>query len=178
MANSSRHLSMSAMLPIPPAFSALYDGNDDEVRDDNGNYEVHSGPTNSARLSLSSSHRLSYNNHTQTHALNAQSPAKVTKEIIGNNRSNGVGFSMSGETELRMALAASSVATTTFGRKTQGEFRFRETVIPSENLTNKNVDVQANTGSEYHDTRYVGSKDSFMGRVKKLRKGLKEMLMN
>lgn len=174
MASSSRHLSMSAMLPIPPAFSALYDGDDDQVNENNGDYvEVHSGPTNSARLSLSSSpNRVSYNNHTPTHGHNGQSPSKATGGIISNNRLNGVGFSMSGETELRMALAASSpssAAATTFGR-TQGGFRFRKTAIPSETVKKSN--------NNDLDTRYVGSRDSFMGRVKKLRKGLKEMLMN
>jgi hypothetical protein len=171
---------MSAVLPIPPAFSALYD----DVNDDNVDYEVHSGPTNSARLSLSSSaHRVSYDGHTQTHAHHARSLLRASKGIISNNGSNGVGFSMSGETELKMALAASSPSGTpnTFGRRTtaaQDGFRFRETVIPSENMNN-NDNHKGNAGSDYLHNRYVGgSKDSFMGRVKKLRKGLKEMLMN
>lgn len=179
--NAPRHLSMSAMLPIPPAFSALYDGDDnDDVNDDHGDHEVHSGPTNSARLSLSSGlHRVSYDKHTQTHTRNAQSLSRASKGII-NNRLNGVGFSMSGETELRMALAASSPSTT-FGRRpatADDGFRFRETVVPSNDNHNNGSHVQANMGSDYLHTRYMGSKDSFMGRVKKLRKGLKGMLMN
>jgi hypothetical protein len=93
---------------------------------------------------------------------------------------------MSGETELRMALAASppsgvAATTTTFGRSITGdEFRFRETVVPSQNMTNDNDNQNSsfpNTGTDYLHTRHVGSRDSFMGRVKKLRKGLEEMLM-
>jgi len=87
-----------------------------------------------------------------------------------------------------MALAASSspsgVATTFGGRPpTADEFRFKETAIPtSQNMNNNNMNIQnspANTGTDdYLHTRHGGSRDSFMGRVKKLRKGLKEMLMN
>ena len=176
MTNASRHLSMSAM--PPSAFSTL------GVDDDNGDFEVHSGPTNSARLSLSSSlHRQSYDNRTQTHTHNAQSLSRAANGKIS-NRSNGFGFSMSGETELRMALAASSppgVATTHGGRTTTEEgFRFRETMIPTQNMNNynkKNIqNSSTNTGTDY--TGHVGSRGSFMGRVKKLRKELKEMLMN
>ncbi|KAF8813449.1 hypothetical protein BYT27DRAFT_7206816 [Phlegmacium glaucopus] len=170
--NSSRHLSMSAMLASPTPFSAfsIVDDNDDDDNDDNGDFEVHSGPTNSARLSLSSSlHRLSYNSHTH----NAQSISRA-RGINGNN-SSGFGCSMSGETELRMALATSSPSgVPTLGRTEDG-FRFRETVIPSESVSNVDY-TNAKTG--YIDTRGVGSRDSLMGRVKKLRKGLKEMLMN
>ena len=172
--NPSRHLSMSAM---PPAFSD----------DDNGDFEVHSGPTNSARLSLSSNpHRQSYDNRTQTHTRNAQSLSRAAEGIIG-NRSNGFGFSMSGETELRMALAASSpssVATSVERRpRAEDNFRFRETVNPSQNMNNNNrnwntQNPSTNTGTDYLHTRNVGSEGSFMGRVKKLRKGLKEMLLN
>ena len=174
MTSASRHLSMSAM--PPPAL---------DVNDDNSDFEVHSGPTNSARLSLSSSHhRQSYDNRTQTHTRNAQSLSRAANGIIS-NRSNGFGFSMSGETELRMALAASSPSGvgTTFGRTptTEDGFRFRETAIPSQNMNNNNKNIQSsstNTGTDYLHTGHVGSRDSFMGRVKKLRKGLKEMLMN
>lgn len=82
-----------------------------------------------------------------------------------------------------MALATSSPSgvATTFGRKTTAAdgFRFRETAIPSENMDNNNhSNAHANMGSDYLHTRYAGSKDSFMGRVKKLRNGLKEMLLN
>jgi len=77
---------------------------------------------------------------------------------------------MSGETELKMALAASSPSgTATLGRSTRDGFRFRETAIPSENINRPNDHVH---------TRRGGSRGGFMGRVKKLRKGLKEMLMN
>ena len=175
MANASRHLSMSAM---PPASSTL---------DDDGDFEVHSGPTNSARLSLTSVlHRQSYDNRTQTHTRNTQSLSRAANGIIS-NRAIGFGCSMSGETELRMALAASSpsgVATTTSGRTatTEDDFRFRETVVPSQNMNNNDKNIQSSStntaGTDYLHTRHVGSRDSFMGRVKKLRKGLKEMLMN
>ena len=177
MTNAPRHLSMSAM---PPASSTL---------DDDGDFEVHSGPTNSARLSLTSVlHRQSYDSRTQTHTRNAQSLSRAANGIIS-NRTIGFGCSMSGETELRMALAASSpssvaTTTTTFGRTptTEDEFRFRETVVPSQDMNNNDINIQSssstNTGTDYLHTRHVGSRDSFMGRVKKLRKGLKEMLMN
>ena len=86
-----------------------------------------------------------------------------------------------------MALAASSpsgaAATTTFGRRptTEDEFRFRETVVPSQDMNNnddKNIQISysTNTGPDYPHNRRSG--DSFMGRVRKLRKGLKEMLKN
>jgi len=174
----SRHLSMSAMLASPTPFSALslVDDGGDDGGDDNGDFEVHSGPTNSARLSLSSSlHRLSYNSHTQSQAHNTQSLSRA-KGILS-SKSSGIGFSMSGETELRMALATSSPSgvATTLGRTTKDGFRFRETVIPSGNISN--VDG-TNARMDHIDTRCVGPRDSFMGRVKKLRKGLKEMLMN
>lgn len=177
MTNASRHLSMSAM--PPPAFSTF------DVNDDNGDFEVHSGPSNSARLSLSSSHhRQPYDSCTQTHIRNTQSLSRAANGIFS-NRSNGFGFSMSGETELRMALASSSPssAATTFGRRptTEDGFRFRETAIPSQNMNNNNniQNSSTNTGADdYLHTPHVGSRDSFMGRVKKLRKGLKEMLMN
>ena len=170
MTNASRHLSMSAM-----------------PDDDNGDFEVHSGPTNSARLSLSSNlHRQSYDNRTQTHTRNAQSLSRAANGTIS-SRSNG--FSMSGETELRMALAASSPSgvANTFGRRpttAEDGFRFRETVVPSQNMNNNdnNKNTQnsfINTvGTDYLHTRHVEPRDGFMDRVKKLRKGLKEMLMN
>ena len=169
MTNASRHLSMPAM-----PFASSTGVNDDD------DFEVHSGPTNSARLSLSSIlHRQSYDNRTQTHTRNAQSLSRAANRIIG-HRSNGFGCSMSGEAELRMALAASSpssVATTTSGRRptTEDEFRFSETAVPSQNLYNNKKNIQnssTNTGTDYLHTR------RFMSRVKKLRKGLKEMLMN
>jgi hypothetical protein len=177
MTNASRHLSMSAM---PPASTAL---------DDDDDFEVRSGPSNSARLSLTSVlHRQSYDNRTQTHTRNAQSLSRAANGIIS-NRTIGFGCSMSGETELRMALAASSpsgVATTTaFGRgpTNEDEFRFRETVVPSQDMddnnNDKNIQYSSSTntgGANYLHTRHA--RDSFMGRVKKLRKGLKEMLMN
>jgi len=172
--NASRHLSMSA---VPPSAFSTFDVNDD--------FEVHSGPTNSARLSLTSSlHRQSYDNRTQTHTRKAQSLSRAANGMIS-NRSNGL--SMSGETELRMALAASSSpsgAPTTFGRRptTEEGFRFRETATQSQNMNNnshKNIQNSSkNTGTDYLHTQHMGSRDSFMGRVKKLRKGLKEMLMN
>ena len=176
--NDSRHLSMSAM----PASSTL------GVNDDNEDFEVRTGPTNSARLSLTSIlHRQSYDTRTQTHARNAQSLSRAANGTIS-NRTIGIGCSMSGETELRMALAASSpsgAAITTSGRRptTEDEFRFRETVVPSQNKNNNDSNniqnsFSTNTGTGYLPTRHVGSRDSFMGRVKKLRKGLKEMLMN
>lgn len=176
--NASRHLSMSAMSPSPTAFSALYDGGDgDDDDDNNGDLEIPSEPTNSARLSLSSN-RSSYNNHThQNHTHHHAQSLSRGKGIIGNgNRSSaGIGFSMSGETELRMALASSSSPSggvATFGRTTDGGFRFRETVIPSENhMGSPNNDSKVDSCSRTRD-------GGFMGRVKKLRKGLKEMLMN
>jgi len=177
MTNASRHLSLSAM--PPSAFSTF------NVNDDNGDFEVHSGPSNSARLSLSSSHhRQSYDNRPQTHARNAQSLSRAANGTI--NRSNGFGFSMSGETELRMALASSSspsgVATTGFGRRpTTGDgFRFRETAIPPQNMNNNNNKkiIQHSSTNTGTDIPQVESSDNFMGRVKRLRKGLKEMLMN
>lgn len=168
MTNASRHLSM------PPA-STL------GANDDSGDFEVHSGPTNSARLSLTSIlNRQSYDSRTQTHTRNAQSLSRAANGIIS-NRSNGFGCSMSGETELRMALAASSPSgVATFGRRptTEDEFRYRETGVPSQNMNIQNSSSSTNTGTDYLHTRYVGSRDSFMGRVKKLRKGLKEMLKN
>ena len=165
MANPSRHLSMSAMTSSPHALSALYDGDDDDD-DIGGDYDIHSGPSNSARLSLSSSlHRVSYNKYTQTHAHHAQSLSRAAKGMI-NHPSSGVGFSMSGETELRMALATSPSGTATLGRMTQDGFRFRETVVPSENIIGPaNVDYLHNRG------------DGFMDRVKRLRRGLKQMLI-
>ena len=171
--NASRHLSM------PPASSTLDDN------DDNGDFEVHSGPTNSARLSLTSIlHRQSYDSRTQSHTRDAKSLSRAANGTIG-NRTNGFGCSMSGETELRMALAASSpsgaATTATIGGKpiTEDEFRFRETVVPSQNINNKNIQISStNIGTDYLHDRRVGLRGSFMGRVKKLRKGLKEMLMN
>ena len=86
-----------------------------------------------------------------------------------------------------MALAASSSGVaTTFGRRpttAEDGFRFRETVVPSHNMNNnnnKNIQTSfTNTGgTDYLHTRHVESRDGFMDRVKKLRKGLKEMLMN
>ena len=184
MTNASRHLSMSAM---PPSAYSAFDNDDD------GDFEVHSGPSNSARLSLSSNHhRHSYDNRTQTHTRNAQSLSRAAHGM-NSNRSNGFGFSMSGETELRMALAASSPSghsvastTTTFGRRPTSEdgFRFRETVIPSQNMNNNNNNNKKNIQNPSTNTRTTDHLyttphvDSFMGRVKKLRKGLKEMLMN
>jgi hypothetical protein len=179
MTNASRHLSMSA---VPPsAFSAFNN-------DDNGDFEVHSGPSNSARLSLSSSHhRQSYDSRTQTHTRNAQSLSRAAHGMIS-NRPNGFGFSMSGETELRMALAASSpsgqgvATTTTFGRRPTSDdgFRFREMAIPSQDMNNNNrKNIQnPSTNTTRTDHYHTPHADSFMGRVKKLRKGLKDMLMN
>jgi hypothetical protein len=176
---------MSAM---PPTFSAA-----PYVNDDNGDFEVHSGPTNSARLSLSSNlHRQSYD--TQTHARDAHTLSRLANGIM----SNKFGCSMSGETELRMALAAPSfspsvVATTSERRPAtaDGGFRFRETVTSPRqqnmnNNNNNNTYIQnypssTNTGTaaDYLHTRHGRSeRDSFMGRVKKLRKGLKDMLTN
>lgn len=175
--NTSRHLSMSAMTPSPPAFSALYDGGDGDDDDgDNDDLEIPSGPTNSARLSLSSN-RSSYNNHThQNHTHHHVQSLSRGKGIIGNSNgsSAGIGFSMSGETELRMALASSSAPSggvATIGRTTHGGFRFRETVIPSENNIASTNNSKVDSSSRTRDS-------GFMGRVKKLRKGLKEMLMN
>jgi hypothetical protein len=180
MTNAARHLSMSAM--PPSAFSAF--DNDDN---DNGDFEVHSGPSNSARLSLSSNHhRQSYDSRTQSHTRNAQSLSRAAHGMIS-NRSNGFGFSMSGETELRMALAASSspsgdgVASTTFGRRPTSSdgFQYRETVIPTQNMNNNNKkNIQNPSTNTRTDHLHTPHADSFMGRVKKLRKGLKEMLMN
>ena len=162
MTNASRHLSMSVMPPSPPAFSALHDARDN-INGNNKDFEVHSGPTNSARLSLSSS--------IQSHAHHAQSISRATKGSV-THPSSSIGFSMSGETELRMALAASSPSgSATLGRSTRDGFRFRETVIPSEtNNRPPNDDVL--------QTRKGASRDGFMGRVKKLRKGLEKIFMN
>ena len=175
LTNASRHLSMSAMFASPPAFSALSLSDED----DNGDFEVHSGPTNSARLSLSSSlHGLSFTSPTQTHLHHSHSQSLSRAKGTASNRSSGIGCSMSGETELRMALASSSPSgVATLGRATQDGFRFRETVIESENNSNNNID-STNVGAGYLHSRNVRSRDSFMGRVKKLRKGLTEMLIN
>jgi hypothetical protein len=95
-----------------------------------------------------------------------------------------MGFSMSGETELRMALAAGAAET---GVAEDG-FRFRETVMPLA-AANSSLAAPGNTGGDgdvFGRGRTTNSKDSarkghrsesFMGRLRRLRKGFKEMLV-
>ena len=95
-------------------------------------------------------------------------------------RGSGMGFSMSGETELRMALAADAASA---GVAEDG-FRFRETVVPlatansSQATPGEGEDVfgRGRSTNLKNSARKGHRSESFMGRVRRLRKGLKEML--
>jgi len=102
-------------------------------------------------------------------------------------RGSGMGFSMSGETELRMALAAGAASS---GVAEDG-FRFRETVMPLAVANSSAAAPGGAAGDEdvFGRGRTANSKDSprkghpsrsesFMGRVRRLRKGLKELVMS
>lgn len=100
-------------------------------------------------------------------------------------RGSGMGFSMSGETELRMALAAGAASA---GVAEDG-FRFRETVMPLAAANSSlappggaggNVDVfgRGRTTNSKDSPRKGHRSESFMGRLKRMRKGLKELVMS
>ena len=85
-------------------------------------------------------------------------------------RGSGVGFSMSGQTELRMALAEDAAS----AGITEDGFRFSATPV---------VPPVSDEGDSKRDREVVGgsvdtgaSEGSFMGRVRRLRRGLKDML--
>ncbi len=83
-------------------------------------------------------------------------------------RGSGVGFSMSGQTELRMALAEDAAS----AGITEDGFRFSATpVAPPVSDVGDKRDREA-VGREDD----AASEGSFMGRVRRLRRGLKDML--
>ncbi|PPQ83507.1 hypothetical protein CVT25_006997 [Psilocybe cyanescens] len=171
---ASRHLSMSAMFVTPPcsssppgvpsAFSVMDDVDNDE--DESMPILPPTPAPGRSRFSLSSDRRRF--SHGPILNLHTSPPTHTHSQSLSQVRSKGprgsVGFSMSGETELRMALAAGAASAGT----PQGGFRFRETVVPPIDIQQDVTDTNIGT----HPRR-----NSFMGRVRKLRQGLKEILL-
>lgn len=83
-------------------------------------------------------------------------------------RGSGVGFSMSGQTELRMALAEDAAS----AGVTEDGFRFRATPIAPP-ISDEGDRREAGPIGGGVDAAPGGS---FMGRVRRLRRGLKDML--
>ena len=85
-------------------------------------------------------------------------------------RGSGVGFSMSGQTELRMALAEDAAS----AGVTEDGFRFSATPTPVVPLVS-DVGGTRDRGAVGREVD-AASEGSFMGRVRRLRRGLKDML--
>ncbi|KAF8960046.1 hypothetical protein BDZ97DRAFT_1835238 [Flammula alnicola] len=166
---ASRHLSLSAMFSSPAYGPSSPSGGLDLGDLDEGNADLPllpptPGPS-AARFSFSLPRRKSGSNF-----IGCRMGIAKTK----GHRGSGVGFSISGETELRMALAAGAAS----AGIVESGFRFQETAVTSTTHNNglsDNVgDVDARSGKGAMDT---ASQGNFMARVRKLRKGLKEMLL-
>ncbi|KAF9550174.1 hypothetical protein CPC08DRAFT_768952 [Agrocybe pediades] len=138
---------------------------------------------------------LGYRLHVPTQSLSLGRASHVRR---GRRPMGNFGFSMSGQTELRMALAAlaaeeEEAAAAEGSDKTRhvgsgGEFKFRQTVPLPRTDDEEEEDYFRRSGGRAGSGLGLGAaaagagsrKDSFtfslMGRVKKLRKGLKEMI--
>ncbi|CAA7267533.1 unnamed protein product [Cyclocybe aegerita] len=179
---ASRHLSMSSMFVSPPyssapsgVFSAFAVVDDDDDGDD----DLPMMPPTPApgRLSFSFTSRpqrssLGLAPSPRVHMdAQAHSSSHSHSLSLSQGRRSG-GFSMSGQTELRMALAVGAASA---GAAEEG-FRFTETVAPSGSGTGRGVNQNSLVASTATNPS-PGSRNSFMGRVKKLRKGIKDMLL-
>jgi len=172
--------------------------------------------SNSASSSPSSSdhddHRNHHHYHGHSHSMSkslSRMSGKGDSRNMSNTNSIGRGFSMSGQTELRMVLAARDAAASSASAVENGQagelshsghadsstfgfahglelgngtssagvssgFRFRETQPQVEQLEPPWTAVP---DLRLSDVRERGErKDSFMGRVRKLRKGLRDMI--
>ncbi|KAF9478858.1 hypothetical protein BDN70DRAFT_879449, partial [Pholiota conissans] len=190
---ASRHLSMSTMFcspayshPPETGFSALSlqdDGDDAQGGGDNLGLPIMppSPPPNTARFSFPRRSKevrrslvdgiqsLSGSSSPTTHAQTLS----VSYSRRSGYRGSGVGFSMSGQTELRMALAVGAAAS---GNDEDG-FRFKETA-PAVDAVEATGDTRLMRGLQEENVRHAkGASGSFMGRVRRLRKGLKDILL-
>lgn len=195
---ASRHLSMSTMF-CSPAYSlpsengfSVFSLQDDENADAGGGDDDEMQPTlppspppNTTRFSFprraKDAHHISLEHsiHGGGGDPNTQAQSLSYSRRSG-YRGSGVGFSMSGQTELRMALA-------------EDGFRFRETAplaaAPAALVDGDGDDAELGHGLggrrlgvrtgrvNAKGGMDVGEKNSFMARVRKLRKGLRDMLL-
>lgn len=183
---ASRRLSMSTMFysnayspPATNGFSVFSLPDDDDLTDDHeiGGALVGLPPTPApgARFSFSLPRRtkgMRRFSHGEQHA-HAHTVSYARGAGVGHGyRGSGVGFSMSGQTELRMALAegAASIGITEDG------FRFSATTPPPNE--NGAGDTGLDSPGSVRSMRDLdnASQHGFMGRVRKLRKGLRDML--
>lgn len=204
---TARHLSMSAMFVAPTfssssqgmfsAFSVMDTDSENPRRDDDNNPADEEDEEELVPIlpPTPAPSRFSFSSPRDVHHVARKAAAKSSSsphshsQSLSNARSkargSGMGFSMSGETELRMALAAGAASA---GVAEDG-FRFRETVMPLA-AANSPVGAPASAGGDedvFGRGRTANSKDSpkkghrsesFMGRVRRLRKGLKELVMS
>ncbi|PPQ63579.1 hypothetical protein CVT24_004876 [Panaeolus cyanescens] len=185
--SAARHMSMSAAFApgTSTGLSAFSVQDDDGISDDD--IPVSPPALAPARLSLSLSpgrvKRSSYGN--ETSKSDKRRSGRASMSAAPSVPTHGIGFSMSGETELRMALAASGGATESGFR-----YNYQATTRPSGETERSPVSpvspaspMSAGAGSPpsawgNYEGLPAGSRNSFVKRVKKLRKGLKEMLSN
>ncbi|KJA20547.1 hypothetical protein HYPSUDRAFT_55998 [Hypholoma sublateritium FD-334 SS-4] len=175
---TSRRLSMSTMFYSPgysqPAVNALsvFALPDDEDANDANDTETPVLPPTpapgAARFSFSLPRRAKERplSHGEQHAHTVSYARSAGRGYRG----SGVGFSMSGQTELRMALAEDAAS----AGITEDGFRFRATpLVPpvsDESDRREGGSGAVGVGAD------AASGGSFMGRVRRLRRGLKDML--
>ncbi|KAF9048810.1 hypothetical protein BJ165DRAFT_1059241 [Panaeolus papilionaceus] len=183
--SGARHMSMSAAFSpgMSTSFSAFSVQDDDAISDDD--VPVSPPALAPARLSLTLNpgrvKRASYGNET-TPKRDKRKSGRASMSAAPSVPTHGIGFSMSGETEQRMALAAAS------GGATESGFKYNyQSARPSAELERSPISpvspVSAGAGSPPSawaggnlEGVPAGSRNSFVNRVKKLRKGLKDML--
>ncbi|KIM39339.1 hypothetical protein M413DRAFT_447276 [Hebeloma cylindrosporum] len=184
---SARHLSMSAMFVAPSssqgmfsAFSVMDADSDNHQRDtaceDDEDEEdlLRIVPPTPAPSRFSFSLPGDVHRVARKAAAKSASPHSHSQSLSSARskaRGSGMGFSMSGETELKMALA-------------EDGFRFKETTTPLTAANSSQAEAGADEdvfgrgrSTNLKDSARKGHRtESFMGRVRRLRKGLKDML--